>query len=103
MKEHMHERCELASVGPSNPSAWPRVNLLRCQSLNSPSWIRKGSGNCRKAFLKEAQTMTDAANPSGLTDEEAQEFHTYFIQGYLLWAVGAFFAHSLVWIWRPWF
>jgi len=47
--------------------------------------------------------MTDAANPSGLSDEEAQEFHQYFIQGYLLWAVGAFFAHSLVWIWRPWF
>ncbi|NBT92428.1 MAG: light-harvesting protein [Betaproteobacteria bacterium] len=21
----------------------------------------------------------------------------------MLWAVGAFFAHSLVWIWRPWF
>ncbi|MEY4219628.1 MAG: hypothetical protein RL686_2135 [Pseudomonadota bacterium] len=38
--------------------------------------------------------MTDAANPSGLSDEEAQEFHQ---------AVGAFFAHSLVWIWRPWF
>ena len=47
--------------------------------------------------------MTYAANPSGLTDEEAQEFHQYFIQGYLLWAAGAFFAHSLVWIWRPWF
>jgi light-harvesting complex 1 beta chain len=56
-----------------------------------------------KGILREAQTMTDAANPSGLTDEEAQEFHQYFIQGYLMWAVGAFFAHSLVWIWRPWF
>jgi len=31
--------------------------------------------------------MTDAANPSGLSDEEAQEFHQYFIQGYLLWGV----------------
>jgi len=40
--------------------------------------------------------MTDAANPSGLTDEEAQEFHQYYIQGYLLWAAGALFAHSLV-------
>ena len=47
--------------------------------------------------------MSHAANPSGLTDEEAQEFHTYYVQGYLLWAAGAFFAHSLVWIWRPWF
>ena len=47
--------------------------------------------------------MTDAANPSGLSDDEAQEFHQYYVQGYILWAVGAFFAHSLVWIWRPWF
>ena len=43
------------------------------------------------------------AREAGLTDAEAQEFHTYYIQGYLLWAAGAFFAHSLVWIWRPWF
>jgi light-harvesting complex 1 beta chain len=47
--------------------------------------------------------MASNVNPSGLTDEECQEFHKYFIQGYLLWAAGAFFAHSLVWIWRPWF
>jgi len=62
-----------------------------------------GCGELPKGVLREALTMTDAANPSGLTDEEAQEFHQYYIQGYLLWAVGAFFAHSLVWIWRPWF
>ena len=60
-------------------------------------------GKSPQGFLSEALTMTDAANPSGLTDEEAQEFHQYYIQGYLLWAAGAFFAHSLVWIWRPWF
>jgi light-harvesting complex 1 beta chain len=47
--------------------------------------------------------MAEKVNPSGLTDDECQEFHKYYIQGYLLWAVGAFFAHSLVWIWRPWF
>jgi light-harvesting complex 1 beta chain len=47
--------------------------------------------------------MPSNVNPSGLTDEECQEFHGYYIKGYLLWAVGAFFAHSLVWIWRPWF
>jgi len=60
-------------------------------------------GDSPQGVLSEALTMTEAANPSGLTDEEAQEFHQYYVQGYLLWAVGAFFAHSLVWIWRPWF
>jgi light-harvesting complex 1 beta chain len=48
-------------------------------------------------------TMAEKMNPSGLTDDECQEFHKYYIQGYLLWAVGAFVAHSLVWVWRPWF
>ena len=56
----------------------------------------------RKACLEESQ-MASNVNPSGLTDDECQEFHKYYIQGYLLWAAGAFFAHSLVWIWRPWF
>ena len=47
--------------------------------------------------------MAESMNPSGLTDAECQEFHTYYVQGYLLGGVGAFVAHSLVWIWRPWF
>ena len=47
--------------------------------------------------------MASSVNPSGLNDDECQEVHKYFIQGYLLWAAGALFAHSLVWIWRPWF
>ena len=47
--------------------------------------------------------MTESANPSGLTDEEAQEFHKYYTQGFLLFFAGAVFAHILVWIWRPWY
>jgi hypothetical protein len=56
-----------------------------------------------RRLLKEFDAMPSSVNPSGLTDEECQEFHGYYIKGYLMWAVGAFFAHSLVWIWRPWF
>ena len=47
--------------------------------------------------------MASNTNPTGLTDAECQDVHGYFIQGYLLWAAGALLAHSLVWIWRPWF
>ena len=47
--------------------------------------------------------MNQAASPSGLSDSECQEFHKYYIQGYVMWGVGALIAHSLVWIWRPWF
>jgi light-harvesting complex 1 beta chain len=52
---------------------------------------------------KEVFKMAEKVHPSGLTDAECQEFHKYYVQGYVLWAVGAFIAHSLVWVWRPWF
>jgi light-harvesting complex 1 beta chain len=39
---------------------------------------------------------------SGLTDEEAQEFHQYWTQGFVGFTAIAVVAHILVWIWRPW-
>ncbi len=39
---------------------------------------------------------------TGLTDEEAQEFHTYYLQGAALFTLVAVVAHLLVWLWRPW-
>ena len=98
----MHERCPPVLAvrailrlvgGPSVAALRPKQSVL----------LPQGGRDSPQGILREALTMTDAANPSGLTDAEAQEFHTYYIQGYLLWAAGAFFAHSLVWIWRPWF
>ena len=39
---------------------------------------------------------------SGLTDDEAQEFHQYYIQGFVGFTAVAVVAHILVWFWRPW-
>jgi light-harvesting complex 1 beta chain len=39
---------------------------------------------------------------SGLTDEEAMEFHKYYIQGFVGFTAVAIVAHILVWAWRPW-
>lgn len=39
---------------------------------------------------------------SGLTESEAQEFHRFFIQGFMIFTVIAIIAHVLVWMWRPW-
>ena len=44
--------------------------------------------------------QTDA--PTGLTAEEAQEFHKLFMQGFLIFTGIAVVAHVLVWLWRPW-
>jgi light-harvesting complex 1 beta chain len=46
--------------------------------------------------------MAERSTISGLTDEEAQEFHTYYMQGFLGFTAVAVVAHFLVWIWRPW-
>jgi light-harvesting complex 1 beta chain len=39
---------------------------------------------------------------SGLSDDEAQEFHRYWTQGFIGFTAIAVVAHILVWIWRPW-
>jgi len=40
---------------------------------------------------------------SGLTENEAREFHSIFMTSFVLFTVIAVVAHYLVWLWRPWF
>lgn len=39
---------------------------------------------------------------SGLTENEAKEFHGIFIQSFVIFTVVAIVAHILAWLWRPW-
>jgi light-harvesting complex 1 beta chain len=39
---------------------------------------------------------------SGLTDNEAKEFHSIFITSFIIFTVVAVIAHFLAWQWRPW-
>jgi light-harvesting complex 1 beta chain len=39
---------------------------------------------------------------SGLTDDEAKEFHGIFVSSFLAFTAIAVVAHILVWMWRPW-
>ncbi len=39
---------------------------------------------------------------SGLTGNEAKEFHSTFMTGFLGFTAVAVVAHILVWFWRPW-
>jgi light-harvesting complex 1 beta chain len=39
---------------------------------------------------------------SGLTEAEAQEFHTLFVSSFIAFVVICVIAHILVWAWRPW-
>lgn len=39
---------------------------------------------------------------SGLTANEAQEFHKIFMMSFIIFTAIAIAAHVLVWMWRPW-
>ena len=39
---------------------------------------------------------------SGLTENEAKEFHGIFMTSFILFTIIAIIAHVLVWMWRPW-
>lgn len=39
---------------------------------------------------------------SGLTENEAKEFHSIFMTSFVLFTIIAIVAHILVWMWRPW-
>ena len=39
---------------------------------------------------------------SGLTEDEAKEFHGLFMLSFLVFVAVATAAHLLVWFWRPW-
>jgi len=39
---------------------------------------------------------------SGLTENEAKEFHRIFMTSFVVFTLIAVVAHFLVWQWRPW-
>ncbi|MFN5233014.1 MAG: light-harvesting antenna LH1, beta subunit [Burkholderiaceae bacterium] len=46
--------------------------------------------------------MAERKSISGMSDDEAQEFHVYYMQGLVGFTAVAVIAHALVWAWRPW-
>jgi light-harvesting complex 1 beta chain len=44
----------------------------------------------------------DRRSLSGLTENEAKEFHRIFVTSFLVFTAIAVVAHILVWQWRPW-
>ncbi len=47
--------------------------------------------------------MAEIGTDSGLSANEAKEFHRMFMVGFIVFTVIAIIAHFLVWQWRPWF
>ncbi len=47
-------------------------------------------------------TEPDRSSLSGLTEDEAKEFHSIFVTNFIGFTAIAVVAHILVWMWRPW-
>jgi light-harvesting complex 1 beta chain len=58
----------------------------------------------RKGQLVEVVFMVEEkrVSLSGLTENEAREFHSIFVTSFIVFTVIAVIAHFLVWQWRPW-
>lgn len=50
-----------------------------------------------------ADRDTRTGSFSGLTEDEAKEFHRIFMSSFIIFTIIAVVAHILVWMWRPWF
>ncbi|NJM35833.1 MAG: light-harvesting protein [Rhodomicrobium sp.] len=47
--------------------------------------------------------MANGKSPySGLTENEAKEFHGVFVSSFIIFTIVAVVAHILAWMWRPW-
>jgi light-harvesting complex 1 beta chain len=46
--------------------------------------------------------MANNTEVTGMSEEEALEFHGFFMQGLSSFIGVAVFAHLLAWMWRPW-
>jgi light-harvesting complex 1 beta chain len=59
----------------------------------------------RRQSADPEDSMADRTDLSftGLTDEQAQELHSVYMSGLMIFSIIAIVAHVLVFIWRPWF
>ena len=58
----------------------------------------------RRRFAIPEDNMADRTDLSftGLTDDQAQELHSVYMSGLILFTTVAIIAHIAVYIWRPW-
>jgi light-harvesting complex 1 beta chain len=52
--------------------------------------------------MANSEVGSGGGSLSGLTENEAKEFHKIFVMSFLGFTGVAIVAHFLVWQWRPW-
>lgn len=52
--------------------------------------------------MANSDSGSQGGSMSGLTENEAKEFHKIFLSSFIGFTLIAIIAHFLVWSWRPW-
>ena len=91
----MHRRLRLAIVG---------VSSVVAEYVTAIPAARELRGNGRKAPTEVTHMVDDrrSGSLSGLSEDEAKEFHRIFMTSFIIFLVIAIVAHFLAWQWRPW-
>jgi light-harvesting complex 1 beta chain len=69
---------------------------------NLAAQVQRGVGLAAVSFRSIPMDDNGRGSLSGLTEKEAQEFHSIFIKSFVGFTLVAIVAHILVWQWRPW-
>jgi light-harvesting complex 1 beta chain len=75
-------------------------------SVTSIPAAREVRGTARSTHHQEGNQMAEAGTSrdtlTGLTEDEAKEFHRIFMQSFVIFVGVAVVAHFLAFVWRPW-
>jgi light-harvesting complex 1 beta chain len=84
--------------GTPEPNKAKRATAPKAQSAQT-----RASTAARPTHEPEVIPMAnERSSLSGLTENEAKEFHGIFVSSFLAFTAVAVVAHILAWVWRPW-
>jgi light-harvesting complex 1 beta chain len=86
-----------------SPKAEVAKKPKRPAASKTPSARNRASTAERPTQKPEVISMAnERSSLSGLTEDEAKEFHGIFVSSFLAFTAVAVVAHILAWFWRPW-
>lgn len=75
---------------------------VMCRALSSAPFAAAATALVAILQLEVNPMAEEKTSLTGLTDQEAKEFHSIFVSSFLAFTAIAVVAHILVWMWRPW-
>lgn len=89
---------EAAAAVPEAPKRTRRPAAPKTQSAQTRAPEAERPAQAPEVFAM----ANEKSSLSGLTEDEAKEFHGIFVSSFLAFTAVAVVAHILAWAWRPW-